>query len=186
MSRKRLGVYCVEHWSSNLTRRDSVKPLLEFMRDNGRVNLIHERVQSKGELKVILAAWGQKQYADYPFGYLGFHGRPGTLHIGRARTTLEELTEVLSGRCKGKFLYFASCATLDLKKTEIADFRHHLNARCVLGYTESVDWWESSAFDLLLLDAFSRYQHLDAIENYLRTNHLGLLRRLGFRMHYRS
>lgn len=185
MNQRRLGVFCVEHWSSRLDRTDTLEPLMALLHRNGRIDFIHRRVLSVDELVDVVGRWRQKQYEAYAFGYFGFHGSPGRLHVGRQRLELDALVDALRGACRGKFIYFGSCAVLDLPRRTLDDFRKATGARAVLGYTEPVDWWESAAFDLLLLDAFCTYRRLDAIEHRMLSTHRAMSRRLGFKMVWR-
>jgi hypothetical protein len=43
---------------------------------------------------------------------------------------------------------------------------------------------ESTAFDLLLFDTFSRYKRIDAIERHLFRDHGQLARHLGFKLYH--
>ena len=126
----------------------------------------------------------QSQYSSHAFSYFAFHGSPGMVHIGRSRVTLDDLADELAGRCAGRSLYFASCGVLNIPKREIEAFRAATKARCVIGYSEAVDWYESSGFELMMLGAFSRHQRLDAIERYLTVRNKNLAKHLGFQMHY--
>ena len=47
-------------------------------------------------------------------------------------------------------------------------------------------WLESAAFDLLLLEALTRYRRADGVENWLRKQYPSMVDRLGFVMHYGS
>jgi hypothetical protein len=42
----------------------------------------------------------------------------------------------------------------------------------------------SAAFDLILFDALTHYQRMDAVERYMKRNQPGLVKKLGFRMFY--
>jgi hypothetical protein len=161
-----------------------MKPLLEFVERTGRIRLIHHSVRTKSAFLDVVRRWPQKQYAGYSLGYFSFHGTEGCLLLGRERVGLDELGEELRGACQGKTIYFGSCSTLGALRRDVQDFRRITRAKCVAGYTEYVDWFESAAFELLLLDAMSRSSRSDAVERWLRTEHRTLVRRLGFKMYY--
>jgi hypothetical protein len=179
------GIFCVEGpWSSRLTDKASVGPLLEFLEHSGKVRFTHHRANSLGEVENVVRRWRQKQYARYSLGYFGFHGDPGRLHVGRRKISLEELGEHLDGACRGKTIYFGSCAVLDVPKGRIEAFRRITRARCVVGYTKDVDWYASCAFDLLLFEALTYYRRIDFADRWLAKEYGPLRRKLGFRMHY--
>ena len=179
------GIFCVEGgWSSRLDDESSVRPLLEFLRDRGKVRFTLDEVHSLDALETVVRKWPQARYARYSLGYFGFHGQPGCLRLGRRKITLEELGEHLAGACAGKTIYFGSCSVLDIPTRRIQEFRRITKARCVAGYKSDVEWFESAAFDLLLFDALTHYKRLDAVERYLRKEQSSLSRRLGFCMYY--
>jgi hypothetical protein len=180
------GIFCLEGpWSSRLTDQASVKPLLELLEEHKKVRFLHWRISSIPDLETTVAKWPQRQYDRYPLGYFGFHGIPGRLLIGRRHVTLESFGETLAGRCTGKTIYFGSCGVLGIKQDEVERFRRKTKARCVIGFKEAdVDWMVSAAFDLMLFDALTHYQRMDAVERYMRRNQPQLVKRLGFKMFY--
>lgn len=46
------------------------------------------------------------------------------------------------------------------------------------GYMADVDWLEAAAFELVLIDALSRYKRIDAAFRWLYENHPSILDRL--------
>jgi len=179
------GIFCLEGgWSSDLRSRHSVLPLLEYLQAVGQVRFVHERAYTFAETIHLLRKWPQRQYERFSLGYFGFHGTAGKLHLGRRTLTLEELGDVLAGACSGRTIYFGSCSVLDLPRRQIERFRRKTDARCVAGYTRDIDWFESAAFDLLLFEALTRYQRIDAVDRWLRAQYGGLIRGIGFRMSY--
>jgi hypothetical protein len=180
------GIFCLEGpWSSRLTDTASVKPLLELLEEHKKVRFLHWRISSIADLATTVAKWPQRQYDRYPLGYFGFHGIPGRLLIGRRHVTLESFGDTLAGRCGGKTIYFGSCGVLGIKQEQIERFRRHTKARCVIGFKEAdVDWMVSAAFDLMLFDALTHYQRMDAVERYMRRNQPRLVKQLGFKMFY--
>lgn len=142
---------------------------------------IHRDVGTEAELEHYLAKWSQKRYSNYSLAYLAFHGTAEHIWIGRSKVTLDEIEAMLAGKCAGRVLYFGSCSTLDLEDGEIDRFRRAIGARAVCGYVEDVDWLESAAFELLLIDALTYYERIDAAFNYLHREYRALVDKLGLR-----
>ena len=152
------GVFCLEgDWWYNLKRQSSVEPILELLEqwDPFFVPFIHRNVATTETLEYYLTKWSQKKHVDYPILYLAFHGNPGAIYIGdmrrkRSEVTLEELEDWLDGRCKGRIIYFGTCATMDVHGHYLNQFLRRTGALAVCGYTEDVDWLRATAFELLV------------------------------------
>ncbi|MDA1196065.1 MAG: hypothetical protein O2894_12915 [Planctomycetota bacterium] len=183
--RKTPAIFALEgEWSPRLTDRRSVGPLLDTLERIGQLDFIHRRVSTVDAMQDYVQRWSQQQYAHYALGYFAFHGSPGFVHIGRKRLSLAELADLLPGALRGRIIHFSSCGTIDVPQADLEVFCRVTGARAVTGYTESVDWLESAAFDLLLFEALAYYRRADAIERWLTSAYPDLVRRLGFRMHY--
>jgi hypothetical protein len=182
------GVFLLEGaWSSKLTATDTMLPLLTYLRDSQVISSVaHRYVDTKEGLIDAAKKWGQKQYEHLSLGYFGFHGDPGTVWLGRTQVGLEELADVLAKRCRNRVIYFGSCAVLAGKAQAAEYFLKTTGARAVIGYTKRVDWMESSAFDLLLFDALTRYQRLRSAENWLTKTYPDITGRLGLRVLHRA
>jgi hypothetical protein len=135
-----------------------VSPTIEFA---------HRDAVTVDEFERYLRQWSQKQYQRLSVGYLAFHGSPGHLVIGRTSYSLEQLGELLEDRLADRILYFGSCGTLDVEIDRIQALRAQTAARAISGYTKDVDWIESAAFDLNLIDAVTWYDRTDAGFRYL-------------------
>jgi hypothetical protein len=180
----RPGIFCVEGgWSPKLTNRDSVLPLLHFVRGMERIDgLVHRYVDTVDGLIEVVKRWGQNQYAHLSLGYFGFHGEPGQVRLGRKSVSLDQLGDVLEGCCRGRVVYFGSCGVMADDTRAAERFMRKTGARAVAGYRKDVDWFESAAFDLLLLDALTHYQRLPYAERWLMNEHGQLAGKLGFTM----
>lgn len=182
------GVFLLEgQWTPKLTGTDSVLPLITYMRGIGMISsMAHRYVDTTEGLLQAARQWGQKQYDHLQLGYFGFHGDPGALRLGRTLVPLDDLAEVLRARCGNRIIYFGSCSVFAGKADETEHFLKITGARAVIGYTRDVEWVESSAFDLLLFDALTRYQRLRPAETWLRTTHRDFCDRLGLRWLHRA
>ena len=161
------GILCIENWSGHIASQDSVLPLLEFIRRSDGARFIHQRIQTRQELAHYLARF--TGMASYQVGYLALHGSQGGVWVGAQRVSLEELSEwaelgnapaveTASGEevqwvldFSGKILYLGSCASLNVPQKRFEGLRKETGAIAVCGYTRSVDWFESAAFELMLL-----------------------------------
>lgn len=122
----------------------------------------------------------------YGIGYFGFHGSSGEIEIGKNILTLEDFADLLGGRCAGRVIHLGSCSTVDVSPKRLKEFVKRTKARAVCGYREDVDWIESAAMDLLVIESIAHYERIDASYNWLRSQHAGFVRRLGFRMEWQS
>jgi len=179
------GIFCLEgDWSNNLTDKSSVKPVLDLLENVNGTNVIHRNVGTKEELSYYSSKWIQKKYDKFQVGYFAFHGEPGTLKLGGASVAIEEIGELLEGKCAGKIIYFGSCSVLSIPEDRLNEFKKITKAKSVCGYNKDVDWIMSSAFDLLLFDALSYYNFSPSRSlNYLKKNAPGLIVNLDFVMY---
>jgi hypothetical protein len=139
--------------------------------------------------------WAQKRHSDYPILYLAFHGVPGAVDIGDRRRNdtlvrLDDLSELLEGRCRGRFIHFASCDTLRVDKRHLNRFMRDTGALAVSGYRGDVDWLASAAFEVFLAGALQENSlSLNGIRAAKRRIHRDLKcleKAMGFRLETRA
>lgn len=150
----RNGVFCVEgQWHRKLDEGGSVLPTLELLERLGKLRYIHKDVATREELRFFLKKWALSQYAGYRVGFFAMHGQPGSLCLSDSCSVdLAEVSEPLAGRCEGRRLYFGSCSVMRSPDAQLVDFLKTTGAAMVCGYTKSIDWVESAAFETVLLD----------------------------------
>jgi len=181
--RRKPGIFCFEgDWSPDLRTRTSVRRLLEFLSQEERIDFIYRDIGTPEELTYYVNRWRLRSYAAFNIGYFAFHGEPDAIFIGKNRLNLVDIGEMLNGACAGKVVYFGSCSTLGASPNDVRRFKRMTKAKCVCGYTKDVEWLQSASFELLLFDALTYYQRIDAVENYLRRFE-ALKRQLGFKMY---
>ncbi|WP_212844927.1 DUF6642 family protein [Catellatospora sp. IY07-71] len=146
------GIFCVEGQWGDLDRKESVLPILELLERLGRIRFIHKDVATPEELDFYLSRWRLRRYAEYKVAYFAMHGEASHLVLTEGRSlSLEELGERLEGRCAGRRIYFGSCSVMR-HSARLARFVEKTGAELACGFTVSVDWLESAAFDTVLLD----------------------------------
>jgi hypothetical protein len=129
--------------------------------------------------------------SHFPLLYLAFHGDPEVIYVGDKRrkdssVSLDELGEMLRGKCTKQIIHFGSCSTLQTDKRNIDRFLRTTDALAVTGYRTAVGWMESAAFELLLFDALQGVtltkQGIDKWTREVDGQVGGLARRLEFRI----
>ena len=126
------------------------------------VPFIHRDVATRGEFDHYLKQWSQAGFKKYPILYIALHGTEGAVSVGdgRARANvvgLDEIAEVLAGRCKGRIIHFGSCDTIAIHGNTLNAFLRRTSALCISGYGDQLNWLESSALDILWLASFQGY-----------------------------
>jgi hypothetical protein len=162
-------------------------PLMTYLRDSQVLSgLAHRYVDTIDGLVDAASKWTQKQYDNLPLGYFGFHGDPGGVWLGRKWIPLRELAEPLTGKCAKRVIYFGSCSVFADNDEAAWDFLRVTGARAVIGYQKRLAWIPSSAFDLLVFEALSKYQLLPSAEAWLRREYGEFAEKLGLVMFHRS
>ncbi len=181
------GVFAFEgDWETDLRDPWSIEPMLRALEVIGELDCIRRNVATVPELEHYVDKWLQKRYAGYQVGYFGFHGEPGRLWLGGKRyVSLDDLETMIDGRAEGRVIHFGSCSVMRVSATRLKEFQENTQARAVIGYTRDVDsdlnW---AAFEILLLEALSRYRQTGAPLRHLRENHGHLCDKLGFEYIY--
>lgn len=182
-------VFCVEgQWDDDLTERGSVLPTLELLERLNRIRFIHRDVATPGELRYYLDQWLSKKYATYNVGIFAIDGGPGRLCLSRSQELdLNELITWMQDRCDGKQLYFDCGTILRISDASLIDILERTGATMVCGFTKTITWVESAAFDTVLIDRLANARKANSVEQLVRaTRWAPLAQHLGFRMVYRN
>jgi hypothetical protein len=89
---------------------------------------------------------------------------------------------MIDGRCEGKVLHFGACSVLKAEDEVLQQVCRDTGGKAVAGYTRSIDWVESAAFELLLVDRLARSVKMKTAYASIRGQYPDLSRKLGFRM----
>ncbi len=145
------GIYCIEGvWPERY--ETSAKPVLELLGDYHEIPTVHRIATSEKQFKSRLQQWVN---ADWSFAilYLWYHGSPESISpAGDDSVTLENIEDILAGRCSKCLIHFGSCKTLQLDPKRVGRFLERTGAVAVSGYTKDVGWIEPIALELLYLD----------------------------------
>jgi len=145
------GIFCIEGlWDPDLRVGSTVRPVLELLRLHEGVEYIHREYATREEFEFYIGKWAQKTYDAYPILYLTSHGQEGGIELGGEFYSLDELAELLEGKCADRAIMFSSCTTLRLPKEKLTHLVAQTGALLVCGYRVDVDWMRSIAFELLL------------------------------------
>ena len=147
------GIYCLEGFWFGAKDRTSVFPVLDLLDRHEKIRNMYHRCATREELCFMLQRWGTKSIQkDYPILYLAAHGQESRLDFGgKAKITLDELAELLEGKCERTVVYFGSCSTLGIDKRHIKRFLEKTHALAAIGYCKPVGWLPAASLELLVL-----------------------------------
>ncbi len=186
------GIFTFEgDWESDLKDKSSIRPNLETLRDAYGIKFIHRQIGTPGELRYYVEKWlkkGKGNYRHYRVGHFALHGSPGVISLeeGDVGVSFSKLQGWINEGAKGRVIFFDSCSTIDLsdKGKRIQVFLDRTKASAVVGFTEWVDWLESAAFELLVLDALAYFESPKKAELYLKEKYEEFVERLGLTFHH--
>jgi len=183
---KKKGIFCLEGlWYEDLRKRSTVKPILDLLELNSDIPFLHSDCATTDEFKFYIKKWSTKKYAKYPILYLAFHGLKNGILIEDTLLTLDELGELLNGKCKNRIIVFASCNTVSVDNHKLKEFLRKTDALAICGYQLVVPWISSTAFELILLASLQENvfdgRGIDAIQKRI-TKSAKMFRELNFLM----
>lgn len=178
-------VFCLEgDWQKDMRDNSSVRAALTFLQQNNNIKFIYKQCGTRENLEYYLDIWGQKKYSPYSIGYFAFHGEKGSIQVGKEFVTLEELADMLADSCQDKIIHFGSCRTLNTDIKNIRRFIVHTGALCVCGFETQINFVESSAFDMILIEMFQQYKDISMLDKNLKKNYRSFVKRLQFKLIY--
>jgi hypothetical protein len=146
------GIFCIEgNWEDDLRKRSTVEPILQLLEINEKIPYIHRNCATVNELIFYLKDWQKAKYVNYQILYLAFHGEQNAIKLHRATYKLDAMADDLKGNCSNSAIVFGSCNVLNQDERYLKSFLNKTKAYAVFGYKSTVDWMESTAFELLLL-----------------------------------
>ena len=165
-------VFCLEGlWDDDLRYRSSIEPALELLSKHYSLKYIHKDCATKAEFEFYLQKWVQKKYQHYPILYLAFHGDERSIRVSDGSYTLDQVADLISGKCVNRVVIFGSCETLGTDKRHITRFLKKTGALAVCGYKADVDWVKSSVHDILIIEALQENEYsmrgIDSIKSKL-------------------
>jgi hypothetical protein len=125
---------------------------LELLELHQKIPYIYHDCATSEELEYFVNKWSLKRYQNFPILYFAFHGNPNEIMLGNKPYSLDQLADILYNKCKSSVIIFGSCSTLAIDKRHLNRFLKATGALAICGYKNSVDWLESTAFEMLLLN----------------------------------
>lgn len=186
-STKRPSLMCLEgDWGSDLRSRLSVEDLLRTLEGYGApyARVVHRDTATRAEFEHYLNWWLKRTVTEFPVLYIALHGGPGLVQLPNGEDiTIEELTGLIGeDGAAGRVIYFGACKVLKGDTSAISHLCETTGVRAVLGYTKTVGWIESAAFDLLLLNDLATAKNLGSMHARLGRKYDSLTDSLGFRL----
>ena len=184
------GIFAFEgDWVPDLKDKISIRPNLETLRDACGIEFIHRQIGTPGELRYYVEKWlkkGRGHYRHYRVGHFAFHGSPGVIWPGEGDVVIRlfQLERWINEGAKGRVIFFGSCSTIDISDKRIQVFLDRTQASAVVGFTELVDWLESTALELLVLEALTYFESPKDAEAHLKKKYGALVDRLGLTFHH--
>ena len=179
------NVFCLEgDWQKDMRDHSSIGAALTFLQQNLGIQYIYKQCGTKENLEYYLSLWRLKKYSNYSIAYFAFHGKPESIQVGKEFVTLDELGDMLQDSCHDKILHFGSCQTLNTDEKTIKRFLEATGALCVCGFESEINFVESSAFDMILIEMFQQYKDIRMLDKNIRKNYRSFIKRLQFKLIY--
>ncbi|MFC8796910.1 DUF6642 family protein [Promicromonospora sp. NPDC057138] len=182
------GIFCIEgQWDGDLRVNASVKNILELL-GLELIRYVHRDVATAEEFRYYIERWRGRRFASYSVGYFATHGSSQRLHLGEGHElTVDELAQLLAGRCTGRKIYFGGCRVLDVGEPRLRKFLDTTGAELLCGFTKSVKFVEAAAFETVLLDALVNGTRIDRVQQLAASKKwASLAADLGFTIVYRG
>jgi len=185
------NIFCIEgNWSNDLKDKASIHAALEFLKCNADIDFIRKDCSTIEQFNLLLKTSLQKGYKKFGILYLAFHGSEGKIHIGnRTKIDLDSIALIMDGHAIGKVIHFGSCSTLkNLTVWDLKRFLKRTGALAVSGYTEDIDFIESTVLDILYFKKYQQYQRIPMLKTQrdMKQYYGKLIKELGFKIWFKK
>lgn len=189
--KKGKGIFCLEisDWFGTMKKKNTVEPVLELLHHSPlEVPYIYRDVATIEELNFYLKKWTLAEYGKYPILFLAFHGAPGKIFLPQSNKAvkIDELLNVLKGKCHRKIIHFGACRVFNLQTNFLKTVLSKFDALAISGYSAEVDWVTSTVFETLFLAELQKNamtkSGVTAVKNRIKEFTPHLSKKLGFKM----
>lgn len=143
-------------WENTLKSALSVRPALDLLKGIERVDYTYRRIATTEEFYFHLQK--AKSFSALKIMYLAFHGTKEGLWFANGHTeTLEQLSEKAKSVFEQRIVFFGACY-LGKNQEMLSEFKNVTGAKLVVGYSNSIDFFESMILDLALMRMFLHYK----------------------------
>ena len=178
------NIYCLEsNWKSHPSSKQSIKPILDLLNTTYNVKYIYKKCLTKDDFIMNIERYAFKRYKNYPILYIACHGKRNRIQVGNEYITLNEISNVLQGKLKGKFVHFGSCSTLSTSWRNISNFISVTKCNFISGYCKDVDYIGSTAFELLFFQILQEISLVSKIEKKISKEFHSIAKKLNFNIY---
>lgn len=178
-------------WDSESVEGKSVWPFFKEFANASHTKAYFQTFNDKKSLKHWIDVFDDKASSSKKLLYIAAHGEEGRISGLKNAINATTILNMFAG-CKSiDYVYFGSCFFgIDRNLASLLDANE--NIKWAAGYKESVDWVNSTLFDLLFLrrvlirddEDKGRSQHTMAID-FVGSDAAGLSEKLCFNFNYR-
>lgn len=181
--RKNKNILCLEgNWDGYILEpKSGMKSLLDFITINSGTTYSYNFINTPTELKYVIDSVDVRNFSMI---YLGFHGDPEKINMGRYgefSVSLWELAEIFGKRFENYCIHFASCAVLNTDNQQIETFKNMVGAKFVSGYNKYVDFGDSSVIDLAFITDWINSKSYGLMFKKLQKKHDYIIKENGFK-----
>ena len=188
-----LNIFCLEaEWEKNLSDKSTVAHLYQLLESVSGIKYIHRRAATIVEFDFYIEKWARLTSSKvlvieshaWEEGVILFPERQ------KSELSLEHIKEILLPKKKsmsGRYIYFGGCEFFRNSEEELKQFVNETGLKGVIGYTEVVDWIDSAAFSMLVIEVVNERfgsKRASTIEKEIKDRYPGLSKKLGFRLIY--
>jgi hypothetical protein len=127
-----------------------------------------------------------KNRSKFKILFLGFHGFKGGIILPNLKLDLETLAKIFGKGFRNAVIFFDSCKTLNVERARVNDFILKTDVMMVIGYKKTVNFMQSVALDLLLLDSLNHYKNGSSFWDNFRRSYKDLVSITGLEVYQKN
>lgn len=177
------NIFAIEgEWENKLDDKLTIKSSLTLLNEVCGIEYVFRKTNTVESLVSYLKISRTARYKKYGVIVIASHGSRYDIALSKGEIIeIEQLANLCKNLFQEKIVHFSSCSVMQNTKA-ISYFKEISGAKNVCGYTKTIDFLESSLFDIALLQKLYEFERIGNVDNYLNKNYTPLYDQLGFKM----